>query len=190
MSFNSNQFRNAFKQGFAKPNLFRVQILGISASDLSTPLTPERDAFASVSAIAMNNLEFSCYECELPGKLIGSTTYKDYGVPVEVPYGGIYSPVNMNFYVSSDMIQKEFFTAWHEYIVSNNLSSDVAYYDDITATVIITQMNEEGEDVFRCVLHEAYPKNVAQMNLSWDTRNDVHKMSVEMTYRHWTGIPL
>lgn len=189
MPFNVNDFRSKFKAGFSRPNMFKVQILGLNPANI-TSLGPEGVAFAAILGAFMEELEFSCYECELPGKLIGTTPFRDYGPTVEIPFGGVYSPVNMNFYVSKNMIQKQLFSAWHEFIVSNLINNDVAYYQDITATVIITQYDEGGNEVYRVILEEAYPKNVGQMNLSWDTKNEVHKMNVEMTYRSWTGIPL
>lgn len=169
--FNANDFRSAFSNGFARPNQFHVEIL-------NNPVDP---AYG-------RDLQFSCETAEFPGKTINTMDYKDYGSPRKIPYGAMYNEISTSFIVDSNMTQKRFFDDWHSLIVDNQGTNDVAYHSNIVATVIITQFDAQGREVYKVELQEAYPISVAQMPLSWANKDDIHRMTVDFTYRTWRRI--
>ena len=89
-------FKSQFSKGFARPNLFRVNISTVKASE-------------------QFKYEMGCFQAQIPGHNI-ATTDKDTGKR-SVAYQKIYSDVILGFYVSADLTELKFWQAWIDRIV-------------------------------------------------------------------------
>lgn len=170
MGFNANQFRANFSSGFARNNMFKVEIPNPPINFNTT------------------NIEFACIASELPGKQIATAEYKDYGLVRKIPYGAIFDDASLEFLVDGQMSQKLFIDQWMEHIVDNTGSSDVEYYDNLNTNVIITQYSPTGSVIYKIELEEAYPVAVEPLTLSWENKDDIHRVRVSFAYRNWRRI--
>jgi len=160
------------KTGVAKSSHFEVQITGLGDSDL------ERD------------MMFRCDTAELPGRTVTSAEYKIYGHVRKIPYGSLVGDINLEFLLSEDMREKEYFEKWINTISgtnsfgSSNGTYNIEYYDTITGVVNIRQYGEAGQLSSVHTLLEAYPVAINPVTMNWQSE-DVAKLSVTMAYRDY-----
>ena len=159
-------FKAEMKKGFARPNLFKVEI--------SKTTTSKQRLY-----------QMSCFQAQIPGHNI-ATTDKDIGFR-SIAYQKIYSDVILGFYVNTDLDQLKYFQHWIDTIV-NNKTNHHRYYDDYVGTVKITQENRLGDEVATWTLHDAYPKQIDPIQLDYGTNDAVMTCNATMTYRNFTVV--
>ena len=202
---NINEVKANIQQGFARPNLFRVSIAKISAS---------------------NQLPFriNCYQAQIPGNNLAITD-KDTGFR-SAAYHRLYSDIILGFYCSENMQELEFFQRWIDMIVDPT-SNRKSYYSEYTTTITIEQLSRlstnhkkiskqkittssphlgksaikireqelyeknglsfDAENVVtaKWKLLEAFPRQVDPIQLDYGTNDTIMSMNVTLTYRNF-----
>jgi hypothetical protein len=167
-----NDFISQVKQGMAKPNHFLVQL----------NLPP---ALTNIQSVNMDKVILFCDQAQLPGISFGTNQVRSYGEFREVPYEKLYEGVNLSFYVDANMTVKLLFDEWIA-LIQNPVTRDFNFPQRyITDSISIIVENSQGESVYKCTLHECYPKAVAPIQLDYSAK-DVMKMNVAMTYKYAT----
>jgi|694.fasta_scaffold00052_4 hypothetical protein len=136
------------------------------------------------SSQAMKKYIMFCDSTNLPGTSLGTVDVSAYGETRESPTQRIYDPVNLTFYVDNDMNIKKFFDSWINSII-NPITRNHAYYKNYTTLVDIIVYDSEHNEKYKVTLHEAFPKSVSDIQLSY-TGDGVMKLSVSMQYRYYT----
>ena len=157
-------FAAQMSKGFARPNLFRVEI---------STLKPDKQVA----------YQMSCFQAQIPGHNI-ATTDKDIGIR-SIAYQKIYSDIILGFYVSGDSAELQFWQEWIDRIVIKGTSNRHNYYDNYIGQIKITQENRFGHDVATWTLHDAYPKQVDPIQLDYGTNDAVMTCNATITYRHF-----
>lgn len=186
MPFNINEMMSSLnKTGIAKKSNFEVQLSG-PGDDISA----ERDLL--YRAVAVN----------LPGRNISTTQYKfsNYGPLSKIPYGQLYGDVTVEFLLSEDMREKEYFENWQNemvdtgaFEVNNGIKSrrlskfNTKYFDDYTGRIIIRQYDSTGGIASIHTLHECYPLLISDIAMSWSD-GDAARMSVGFAYRNYSVV--
>ena len=173
MTFNvQNIVASLNKSGVAKASHFEVQITGVGESDL------ERD------------MMFRCDTAELPGRTITTAEHRVYGPIQKIPYGTLVNDITLEFLLSEDMREKEYFDRWTDTIVGSGTFGqgtgkyNVEYYDTITGQVTIRQYGEAGQLSSIHTLIEAYPISIAPVAMTWG-EEAAAKLSVVFAYRDY-----
>ncbi len=156
-------FKATMSKGFARPNLFKVEISKIKAD--KQPL-----------------YQMSCFQAQIPGHNI-ATTDKDIGFR-SIAYQKIFSDVILGFYVDADLNQLRFWQDWIDTII-NKRTNHHNYYNKYVGTVKVTQQNRSGVDVATWTLHDAYPKQVDPIQLDYGTNDAVMTCNATITYRYF-----
>ena len=127
-----------------------------------------------------------CEITSLPGMSITTKGQRIYGTayqrPVSSEFGG--EAISMTFYVDNNFDVKDFFDSWMFSIVNPN-SFNVMYQQEYVAPIKITQLNENDEDQYSIFLEDAFPRSMNMMNLDMSSTNQVHKLTVNFSYRRW-----
>jgi hypothetical protein len=152
---------------FARTNLFEVRIFA----------KPD-----SVEKPLQERLRFSCYQATVPGMTI-ATTEKDEGYR-SIAYQKIYEDVTLGFYVHGDMKELKIFQDWMKMMIQPE-DNHVGYYDSYTSTIEIKNLNRKQEDVLTTTLYDAYPKTLSAVTLDAGSNDDLIKVTVGFTYRHY-----
>ena len=158
-------FKAQFLKGFARPNLFKVEISKVKTSE-------------------QLKYEMSCYQAQIPGHNI-ATTDKDIGFR-SIAYQKIFSDVILGFYVDSNLSQLQFFQEWIDQIVYQKNPNIHNYYNSYVGKIEITQENRYGHNIATWTLHDAYPKQVDPIQLDYGTNDAVMTCNATITYRHFT----
>ena len=158
-------FSAQMSKGFARPNLFRVEI--------STVKTGKQAAY-----------QMRCFQAQIPGNNI-ATTDKDIGIR-SIAYQKIYADVILGFYVGGGSAELKFWQNWIDRIVKGGTISRHNYYDNYIGQIKITQENRFGHDVATWTLHDAYPKQIDPIQLDYGTNDAIMTCNATITYRHFT----
>ena len=157
-------FKANMSKGFARPNLFKVEISKVIASKQQL-------------------YQMSCFQAQIPGNNI-ATTEKDIGFR-SVPYQKIFQDVIFGFYVSEDLKELDFWQQWIDHIVNkktNHFTLPIKYQKD----VVIRKIDRQQRLVGSWTLHEAYPKQIDPISLDFGSNDTILTANVTMAYRHYT----
>jgi len=161
-----HQFQAQMSKGFARPNLFKVEI-------------------SEVATDVQYKYQMRCFQAQIPGHNI-ATTDKDIGFR-SIAYQKIFSDVILGFYVSGDLAELEFWQGWIDRII-NPITNHHGYYNTYVGKIKITQENRFGQNVATWTLHDAYPKQVDPIQLDYGTNDAVMTCNTTITYRHFTVV--
>ena len=157
-------FKANMSKGFARPNLFKVEISKVIASKQQL-------------------YQMSCFQAQIPGHNI-ATTDKDIGFR-SIAYQKIFSDVILGFYVDADLTQLKYWQEWIDQII-NKQTNHHAYYNKYIGNIKITQENLAGQKVATWTLHDAYPKQIDPIQLDYGTNDAIMTCNATITYRHFT----
>lgn len=175
MGFNVNNMVSSLnKSGLAKTSHFEVYIQG--GGDMAT----ERE------------LSYRAETVDIPGRSISSVEHKfqNYGPVNKVAYGSIYGDVTVQFLMSQDMREKEYFEIWQDKMVGTGAFSDgqaqynTKYFDNYAGTVEIRQYGSHGNLHSIHTLNEAYPLIVNPVTMNW-AEDTAARLGVTFAYRNY-----
>jgi|TARA_R110000744_G_scaffold38191_5_gene87361 hypothetical protein len=176
MAFNVNDMVSAInKTGVAKLSHFEVFINGFGDTDSERDLTYRADSV------------------DIPGRSITSVEHKfqNYGPVNKVAYGAVYGDVTVQFLLSEDFREKEYFEIWQNKMVgtgafnqNNSSSYNPNYFDNYSGTVEIRQYAPTGELRAIHTLNEAYPLVINPITMGWGEEG-VARLGVTFAYRNY-----
>ena len=158
--------------GLARSNRFSI-VIPLPASRIESTLDLERlSLFAEIST--------------LPGAKINTEQLKLFGPvytrPTGIDYG---NTINVTFIVDGDLKVRRIFEDWI-HLVGNKNSYTVNYHTDyVSQQITLSQLNVNDNIVYTYKLKDAFPIEIGAMNISQQTENQVHRLTVTFAYRSW-----
>lgn len=160
-----HEFISAVKtRGLAKSNRFR--------------LTMPVDGDAKL-------LQLYCESCTLPGLTIATDQDRIWGESRDLPYGRIFSPLNITFHVDAKLDVKKIFEDWQNKIVDPKTRT-LGYYNAYVRQIQVEVLNMKDEAVATYTFYEAYPKIVNDISLDNNSK-EFMKLGVQIMYRYYTS---
>lgn len=153
-----------------------------------------------VNKDSQEKLAMLCETQSLPGAAIGtfdrSTPY-GYGPNYKLPWGVIFSDIDLGFIGDSRGFVHNFFMTWLNQVVEFNVDSItkvgassvpffVNYQEDYATQITIHALDVLGNKLITYTLHNAYPIIVSDVQGSWQANNQYMKIQVKMNYTRWT----
>ena len=155
------------------------------------------------------NLTLRIDNLELPGKQLATEEVQYYGPPRKSAYGMIYEDLSFNVYLSKDLKERDFFSAWMDLTFSYN-TAHVSYYDDVVKDCTFYSYDRSsnqnqiqstidkvkgalGESEkkelkdfsnYSVTFEEAYPISVGQITYAYAS-DEIASLPVTMAYRKW-----
>lgn len=125
-----------------------------------------------------------CDAVQLPGLNIATTQQRIYGEQRELPYERMVDPLNLSFYVDTDMRVKMMFDSWINKVINPN-SKVTSYYNDYVQDITIKVVSvDDLTKPYSVTLREAYPKSVSPIQMDATSR-DVMKLNVTLMYKYF-----
>ena len=183
MTTKLNNFLSKIGEG-VKPNMFVVDVSW--PSDLDNK--PEGDNRELVNLL--------CKSTALPASNIGVIEVPFRGRTVKIAGDRTFDTWTATFFNDKDFKIRSYFEKWLEQInthESNNAplfvpTNSTAGY---MATVKVKQMRkddrESGSILRQYDLLHAFPNNVSQIDLAYDSNDQIEEFSVEFQYSYWTS---
>ena len=160
----------------------------------------KKKRFVTWEQEGVTNLAFRCERVSLPGRIIISSPFKEanIGLVREYPTNAVYQPVDATFLMSKDYSEKIFFELWQDLIVGHHRTKgdvnpgesvkELNYLDNFTSSISIHCFRPEGsrefQEVYRCILREAYPRTIQDIQLDWSA-NDFVRLNVVFDYKYF-----
>ena len=181
-------------EGFSRPS--RYEILLLPPTGVRGTASNGGDVtniFSRVMGEALGNgtvrsTSLRCEAISFPGRNLDTTPDTNiYGPTREIVDGYSYAPINATFQCASDMREKTYFETWQR-LAYNPQTWSMGYYHDYVGTVQIYQLDENNKRRYGVELVEAFPKTIAEQALSYDSTNQINKVSITFSYRYWKNL--
>ena len=181
-------------EGFSRPS--RYEILLLPPTGVRGTASNGGDVtniFSRVMGEALGNgtvrsTSLRCEAISFPGRNLDTTPDTNiYGPTREIVDGYSYAPISGTFQCSSDMREKTYFETWQR-LAYNPQTWSMGYYHDYVGTVQIYQLDENNKRRYGVELVEAFPKTIAEQALSYDSTNQINKVSITFSYRYWKNL--
>lgn len=117
-----------------------------------------------------------------------------YGETRQIGYGHENLPLQIDFYSSEDLYERQLFELWQS-IIFNPINKRAGYYSDYTARVDVLkfdystpfdQFNEQNATA-KYTFNEAYVQSVGEMTFSNDN-SEIARQPIVMRYRNYTRV--
>jgi hypothetical protein len=163
-----DDFKSKLVGGGARSNLFKV--------------------IMNFPAFAGGNTELASFmikNAQIPEAMVGS---------IEVPFRGRKLKVagdrefaNINFTVINDtnFAIRNAFERWIDAISSNQGNVGLSDPASYTSDVLIQQLDKKQNVVKEYKVVAGFPTNVAAIDLSFDSENQIEEFTVELAYQYW-----
>tara|TARA_Y100000004_G_scaffold190997_1_gene249052 strand:+ start:613 stop:1296 length:684 start_codon:yes stop_codon:yes gene_type:complete len=175
------------RRGLANQNRFAVIMQPPSASlldfDLQSIGASLLSGTFSLGGLVNDprDIALLCESCSLPGRNIESRDYQNVRQNLKKPTGIVIEPITFSFHLTNDMYMKKMFDKWTD-IVFNRDSYTANYKSTYCTDVIIQQLNKENIPVYGVKLKNAWPENVAAVDLNNTSENTTQRITVTMNY--------
>lgn len=170
MSLNINDFKSALSQGGARPNLFRVR-LGFPAG---------------LGIVGLPKYEFLVRASSIPGVSDGVVEVPFRGRTFKVPGDKEFEDWSVTVYNDNDFAVHNDFIRWKN-AISGFQTGEAASVSpaDLFADIQVEQLNRQNDVVKRFTLMDAWPNDVAAIDLSFDANPDIEEFEVTFSYQYW-----
>lgn len=165
------------KRGFAKPTLFRVELVKTPQILLN---------IEGVSEI-VRDLHFFAETAEFPGTQILTQEIRYYDMPEKIAYGKAHDELNITFRVDRDYQVKRLFDAWVNSIYDRQ-TGDIYYKHIYAGGLQIYQIMENGFSSYVIEFEDLFPTQVGQISLGWDQSGTYTRLPVTFSFKRMRTI--
>ena len=180
---NVSQFLQTIGQG-VKPNMFLVDIkfpdaLGGASTALGTDLT-----------------NILCRSAALPGSNLGVIEVPFRGRTVKIAGDRTFDTWSATFFNDKNMELRGLFEEWANLLNTHEANTAPRFLPDslasgYMASLYVTQLekdDKEGGSAIRTYkLHHCFPTNISQIDLAYDSNDQIEEFTVEWQYSYFTA---
>jgi len=178
ISSNVSEFLAKVAQG-VKPNMFEVEIF-----------------FPSLGLSVDNKLvNMMCKSAALPASSLGTIEVPFRGRTVKIAGDRTFDNWTATFINDKDMKTRGYFEKWLNIMNShqgntaeafNPAEGDSRYTADLFVTQIEKDASDSGTNLRKYKLWYAFPASVSQIDLAYDSNDQIEEFTVEFQYSYWT----
>lgn len=169
-----------------RPNLFRVSVVDLEANINSI------DGAEDVKA-GDGKFSFLCRSAGIPASSVGTVEVPFRGRVIKLPGDRTFESWTVTVMADEDMALRGYFEKWMDRL--NKHDDGAGYTSDFASTLQVDQLGRgtaSGDDpsdphnvVRSYKFNNAFPSNIAQIDLSYDNNNTVAEYTVEFQYDWW-----
>ena len=185
ISSNLNDFLTRIGEG-VKPNMFVVDIQW-----------PQQVAVGN-NEVELTNL--LCKSAALPASNLGVIEIPFRGRTVKIAGDRTFDTWTATFFNDKDMRVRAYFEKWLEKINSHQANTGELFRPDTNGTegymapqVLVKQLKKDsqtnGSVIRQYKLVHAFPTNVSQIDLAYDSNDQIEEFTVEFQYSYWVTEP-
>ena len=185
MATKINDFISRIGQG-TKPNMFAIDI--VWPGDLGT-------GNPSATGEDKNLVDLLCKSAALPASNLGVIEVPFRGRTVKIAGDRTFDTWSPTFFNDKDMAIRAYFEQWLESMNTHNGNNAPKFIPNnsdgyMAAALRVKQLEknstERGSIIREYTLHHAFPTNVSQIDLGYDSNDQISEFSVEFQYSYWT----
>ena len=163
-----DDFKAKLTGGGARPNLFKATI--------------------NFPAYAGGDSEFTSFMVKgagLPASVIANIDIPFRGRQLKIAGDRTFEPWTITVINDAEMRVRNSFETWMNGINEHVNNTGLQNPTDYQADMIVEQLGKDGSVTKTYTLRGAYPTNVSQIDLSYDTNDAIEEFTVEINYQYW-----
>ena len=165
-------FKAQMQGGGARPNQFRVE--------LTFP------AFVgSIASAAGNAAQFMCKTATLPQSTIEDITAAYRGRPVHMAGERTFPPWTISVYNDTNFLIRNVMERWQNGILNYTTTNGIMRPTDYQVDMSVYQLDRNDNIIKTYRFYDAYPTNVGQIQLDFETNNQIETFDVEFTFNYF-----
>lgn len=177
MPFNINTFKsNGLVYGGARPSLFEVY--------LSVPQG------IGIDNVSVDKFRFVCRAAELPASAVSAIEIPYFGRKIKVAGERAFADWSVTVMNDEDFAVRSLFEAWSNAL--NRLVSNVrdpnVNAENYKADLEILQYGKDGTVLRSYQIVGAFPTEIGNIGLDWDSANAVESFAVNFSYDYWIPV--
>lgn len=158
-------------RGGARPNRFRVSITWPGA--VGAPNV--RDEIVVIGA-------------GMPASVLGTVLAPFRGRQIPLPGDRVFEDWTITVVNDISFSHRNAFERWSNLILAHEGNvQGTQNYKDLLATIDISHLDRNDNVLKTIKLQNAYPTNIAQIDLSYEDNDLLERYTVTFAYSHWTG---
>ena len=179
---NLTSFKGKIGYG-VRPNLFMVQVTNLESNLNDSDKVKGTDA----------DFTFLCRSAGIPASTIGTVEVPFRGRVIKLPGDRTFESWTITVMADEDMSVRGYFEKWMEKL--NKHENGAGYTDKFASTLRVSQLArgtatttalKDPHSVVRSYdFYNAFPTNIAQIDLSYDNNNTIAEYTVEFQYDWW-----
>ena len=179
---NLTSFKGKIGYGI-RPNLFMVQVTNLESNLNDSDKVKGTDA----------DFTFLCRSAGIPASTIGTVEVPFRGRVIKLPGDRTFESWTITVMADEDMSVRGYFEKWMEKL--NKHENGAGYTADFASTLKVSQLArgtsasdglKDPHSVVRSYdFYNAFPTNIAQIDLSYDNNNTIAEYTVEFQYDWW-----
>ena len=163
-----DDFKAKLTGGGARPNLFKATI--------------------NFPAYAGGDSEFTSFMVKgagLPASVIANIDVPFRGRQLKIAGDRTFEPWTITVINDAEMRVRNSFETWMSGINNHVDNTGLQNPTDYQADMIVEQLGKDGSGTKTYTLRGAYPTNISQIDLSYDTNDAIEEFTVEINYQYW-----
>ena len=179
---NLTSFKGKIGYG-VRPNLFMVQVTNLEGNLTESEKVKGTDA----------DFTFLCRSAGIPASTIGTVEVPFRGRVIKLPGDRTFESWTITVMADEDMSVRAYFEKWMEKL--NKHENGAGYTADFASTLKVSQLArgtatttalKDPHSIVRSYdFFNAFPTNIAQIDLSYDNNNTIAEYTVEFQYDWW-----
>jgi len=177
MPFNINTFKsNGLVYGGARPTLFEVY--------LSVPQG------IGIDNVSVDKFRFVCRAAELPASAVSAIEIPYFGRKIKVAGERAFADWSVTVMNDEDFAVRSMFEAWSNALnrMVSNVRDPNINAENYKADLEIIQYGKDGTELRSYQIVGAFPTEIGNIGLDWDSSNAVESFSVNFSYDYWIPV--
>lgn len=172
---NIDEFMSNFKGGGARPNRFYVEMTIPALAGQNTPL------------------RFMCKAAQIPGSTLGTVEVPYMGRQFKVPGDRTFQEYTITVLNDVDFKLRYAFEAWmaaiNTHIGNIHLKAgNRLNMKELMATMEVNQLGRDDTVLAKYLIKDAFPTDLAAIDLAWDSNDSVEEFTVTLQYQYWESV--
>lgn len=164
-------FKARFKDGGARPNMFKVEIFFPS--------------YVAYGAQAGGELVFLCKSSALPALSLTTNQISFKGRNIPVAAERTYAPWDITIYNETNFVIRNAFEQWSKAIMDFKMSGGKSTPKDYAMDAVVTQLDKNDKELKAYRFYDMWPSEIGQIGLDYDSINTIETFPVTFQYSYY-----
>ena len=163
-----DDFKSKIRGGGARPNLFKATV-----------------NFPTYAAGDVELTSFMCKGAQLPASVTNVIDVPFRGRQLKVAGDRTFEPWTVTIINDTDFAVRDSMERWLNGINNHKANAGLTNPVDYQADLIVDQLDRDGNEIKTYNFRGAFPVNISNIELSYETANAIEEFSVTWRYSHF-----
>ena len=163
-----DDFKSKIRGGGARPNLFRATV-----------------NFPTYAAGDVELTSFMCKGAQLPASVMTAIDVPFRGRQLRVAGDRTFEPWTVTIINDTDFAVRDSMERWLNGINNHKANAGLTNPVDYQADLIVDQLDRDGNEIKTYNFRGAFPVNISNIELSYETVDTIEEFTVEFQIQYW-----